>query len=624
MDSGACGFGSGSWSKSAALVSGAHSGIGLEIANQLFKRGVKVTSIDKEFSHNRDIGIEKDGRLEIGCDVTCVAAQRRAFAKHLNKFGRLDIAVLNAGVGETGDFIWSSEWKKCLDVDLIGVMEGVRLSVQSMVRMQSNRGGVILIVSSAGGLWPMPLSPVYSTAKAGCVMLTKSLGPVLWKKYGIRLVTICPQFVSTNLVRRVKIEQGEEFAAKLMKSVGGKLLSVEQVGRTMMSMIESQQFAQPGECIALLSSGQCLGMNSEIAKFRQGISRKIVVHTLSTNFRKATKIIEVPIEQLKRQISIQGEHNRWLVLVKNIYAGVNASDINFSSGKYHKGRPKLPMDAGFEACGIVVDAPSSVKNIRIGMAVATLQFGSFSEYTLVDSRHLFKVPKVMPEIVALLTSGLTASIALEQAARITSSDTVLITAAAGGTGQFFVQLAKQQGAHVIATCGSVEKEDLLRSLGANTIINYKQEDLKSVLKARYPRGISLAIELVGGTTFETALHVLAPGGRLVIIGAMSQYSSGWEPSVLRGIPERLLAKNQSLIGFFLMNYAAHFQRHFSDILDRFLNGSLKVALDDAPFYGIDQVYDAVDRLQSGVSKGKVVVQILPNSGTHGKKIQSNL
>jgi NADPH:quinone reductase-like Zn-dependent oxidoreductase len=490
--------------------------------------------------------------------------------------------------------------------------------------MQSNRGGVILIVSSAGGLWPMPLSPVYSTAKAGCVMLTKSLAPVLWRKYGIRLLTICPQFVNTNLVRRVKVEQGEEFAGKLMKSVGGKLLSVEQVGKTMMSMIESQQFAQPGECIALLSTGQCIGMNSEIREFRRGISRKIIVHVLSSNFRKATKIIELPIEELRQQISIQGEHNKQMVLVKNIYAGVNASDINFSSGKYHKGKPKLPMDAGFEACGIVVEASSSVKNVRVGMAVATLQFGSFSEYTLVDSRHLFKVPKVMPEVVALLTSGLTASIALEQAAQITSSDTVLITAAAGGTGQFFVQLAKQKGAHVIATCGSAEKEAFLRSLGADTVINYKLEDLKSVLKARYPKGISLAIELVGGTTFETALHVLAPGGRLVIIGAMSQYSSGWKPSVLTGIPERLLAKNQSLIGFFLMNYAAHFQRHFSDILSRFLNGTLKVALDDVPFYGIEQIYDAVDRLQSGKSHGKVIVQLQPNSSAQGKKIQSKI
>ena len=74
---------------------------------------------------------------------------------------------------------------------------------------------------------------------------------------------------------------------------------------------------------------------------------------------------------------------------------------------------------------------------------------------------------------------------------MTTDETVLVTAAAGGTGQFVVQLAKAAGNHVIATCGSPDKAEYLKRLGADRVINYKNEDLKAVLKKEYPK-VSLA------------------------------------------------------------------------------------------------------------------------------------
>ena len=79
-------------------------------------------------------------------------------------------------------------------------------------------------------------------------------------------------------------------------------------------------------------------------------------------------------------------------------------------------------------------------------AVALMMNGSFADYVTVSAKHVFPVPAATPESVALLTSGLTASIALEQAGRMGTGETVLVTAAAGGTGQFVVQLAKIAGA----------------------------------------------------------------------------------------------------------------------------------------------------------------------------------
>lgn len=76
---------------------------------------------------------------------------------------------------------------------------------------------------------------------------------------------------------------------------------------------------------------------------------------------------------------------------------------------------------------------------------------------------------------------------LEVAGQMTSGETVLVTAAAGGTGQFVVQLAKAAGNHVIATCGGAAKADLLRKLGADRVINYREENVAEVLKREYKK-----------------------------------------------------------------------------------------------------------------------------------------
>jgi NADPH:quinone reductase-like Zn-dependent oxidoreductase len=120
--------------------------------------------------------------------------------------------------------------------------------------------------------------------------------------------------------------------------------------------------------------------------------------------------------------------------------------VNFSSGRYFSGNPKeiasrLPFDAGFEGVGIVAAVGDSVNHIKVGTPVALMTFGSYAEFTQVPAKHLLPVPRPDPEVVAMLTSGLTASIGLEKAGQMTSGKVVLVTAAAGGTGQFAVQVS---------------------------------------------------------------------------------------------------------------------------------------------------------------------------------------
>jgi NADPH:quinone reductase-like Zn-dependent oxidoreductase/short-subunit dehydrogenase involved in D-alanine esterification of teichoic acids len=595
---------------SSIIVTGGGSGIGLGIVEECMTRHslqnseeCRITLVDTDIdidTHTSHITNTVNVNVVIG-DVRDTETNVRMTSSHVSKFGSLDAVVLNAGVGETDDFILSAteeKWKECLDVNLVGVMEGVRASVQAMIRTSRSSPltvPTIMVVASAGGVWPMTYSPVYSVSKAGCVMLVKALGPSLWEKYGIRLVGVCPQFVDTALGRR-----GRRLDTTMANR---QMLSVSSVCGIMMDILDDDT-TQSGDVVVILQNGIVRTVPSAPAlgpvirdMSMPRVARKIVVYKKSHKFREASRI-----EDYRIVMPTPPGH----VLVKNMYCGVNASDVNFSAGKYHNGNPPLPMDAGFEGVGVVVagDAPR-------GQPVAFLQYGGFAEYVQIPRNRCFKAFEASPEIVALLTSGLTASIALEQAAKVTASDTVLITAAAGGTGQFFVQLAKRAGAYVIATCGSDEKANMLKhDLGVDVVINYKTQDVGEALKKRR---ISLVIELVGGDMFDTALKALDIGGRLVIIGAMSQYSSGWNtPHASQGLPERLLTKNQSMIGFFLLNYATHFQRHFDTLQKLYQQGELKVSIDAKALMtcqGIDGIYNAIDLLQSGESRGKVVVKL---------------
>lgn len=111
--------------------------------------------------------------------------------------------------------------------------------------------------------------------------------------------------------------------------------------------------------------------------------------------------------------------------------------------------------------------------------MATLTYGGFSEFAVERERFLVPVPQASAAVVAFLTSGLTASVSLDEA-RPQRGETALVTAAAGGTGLFAVQLLKLAGLHVIGTCGSEAKAQLLRRLGVDRVVNYKSEDLKQV------------------------------------------------------------------------------------------------------------------------------------------------
>lgn len=237
----------------AALITGAASGIGRDLALQLAARGVRLTLADVDAAAAeavaKQIAAAGGAAASVRCDVADPVQHLAAFQQHMRRWGRLDYALLNAGIGERGDLVWGRSpraWQQTLDVDLRAVMEGVRYAARAMLTGSpdsssslsgspdggtagpSEWAGVIMITASAGGTFPMPLSPVYAAAKAGCIHLTRSLAEPLAARR-VRIVSLCPQFTDTALVRQMQAADAAQ-AAEVMKDTQGRLLRVEQVG----------------------------------------------------------------------------------------------------------------------------------------------------------------------------------------------------------------------------------------------------------------------------------------------------------------------------------------------------------------------------------------------------------
>lgn len=127
--------------------------------------------------------------------------------------------------------------------------------------------------------------------------------------------------------------------------------------------------------------------------------RKLVATALGTNFREVTRIVSVPLA------APRGAE----VLVRNVYAGVNASDINFTNGVYLPGVAP-PFDTGFESIGEVVATGPEVSQLKPGDAVAVMHFGAFAEYITLPAKRVIPVPSLQARFLPALVSGLTASL----------------------------------------------------------------------------------------------------------------------------------------------------------------------------------------------------------------------
>ncbi|KAK3534784.1 hypothetical protein QTP86_024746 [Hemibagrus guttatus] len=338
--------------------------------------------------------------------------------------------------------------------------------------------------------------------------------------------------------------------------------------------------------------------------------KKMMVTKRSPDFRQAVSVQTVPVPT----------PSDTELLIRNRYIGINASDINYSAGRYDPSLT-IPFPVGFEGVGEVVALGlSASSHFAVGDTVAYLNAGAFAEYTLVSGQKVIPLKEPQPEALAVIVSGATASIALTRLGELKQGETVLVTAAAGGTGHFAVQFAKMAGCHVVGTCSSQEKVKFLKSIGCDRPVNYKEEDLAATLRKEYPNGVDVVYESIGGAVFDLAVNNLAQQGRLLVVGFISGYQSksGLQPVSGATLPAKLLQKSASIRGFFLPHFLSEYSECVQKVMQMQEKGKILCAIDDGQmdeggrFVGLESVYRAIDYMYAGKNQGKVVVEVTPS------------
>jgi len=336
--------------------------------------------------------------------------------------------------------------------------------------------------------------------------------------------------------------------------------------------------------------------------------KAVTVTVKGNKFRKITEVRSIPVPKPGK-----GE-----VIVKYKYVGINASDILMTNGGYDPSAVP-PFTAGLEGIGEVAAVGDDV-TLKVGQAVVCLKLGSFAEYVCVSAQEAIPVPSTDPAFMSIVLSGLTASISLEQEADLKPGKKVMVTAAAGGTGQFAVQIAKMAGCHVVGTTSSQQKGDFLKSIGCDRVINYKTENVADVLAKEYPEGIDVVYECVGQDMFDTCLQNLAVRGRLIVIGAISNYQRE-DPDDVEAFRSKLpvamtvLRKSASVRGFFLLHYRDQYAKHIGQLCKLYMEKKLVVQVDKGekatkgPFKGVEMIADAIDTMYARENIGKLVVEL---------------
>jgi NADPH2:quinone reductase len=226
------------------------------------------------------------------------------------------------------------------------------------------------------------------------------------------------------------------------------------------------------------------------------------------------------ITNLPRPKAAKGE-----VLIRVVSAGVNPVDWKIREGMLAGLLPHaFPLVPGWDAAGVVEELGEGCERFRKGDRVwsyarkPTVQWGCYAEFVTVPQDHVALMPGKLlyEEAASVPLAALTAFQSLFGRPGLEKDSRVLVHAAAGGVGQFALQLARDAGAEVWGTASAVNHAFVME-LGAKTVIDYSKEDFAQTARRDCPNGFDLVLDAVGGDTLERSYDLVRPGGRLVSI-----------------------------------------------------------------------------------------------------------
>src|SRR5262245_54227502 len=232
---------------------------------------------------------------------------------------------------------------------------------------------------------------------------------------------------------------------------------------------------------------------------------------------------------------------------------LNLNDLERVTGRNMMVRPALPLTPGMEVMGRVAACGPGTEpwQDRRVVAMPKQAIGGFAEFAVCPAASCFDLPEEipLPDAAALYFPYHLAWLGLIDRAELRPGESVLIHAAAGGSGSAAIQLAKQRGARVFATAGGAAKVALCRELGADVAIDYARDDFAAiVLQATDGVGVDVVFDNVGEAVMEKSMRRLAYNGRYLMMGFASDKRFVDEKLI---VPRRLAAGNIKLCGVLL-------------------------------------------------------------------------
>ncbi|HLI73235.1 MAG TPA: zinc-binding dehydrogenase [Acidimicrobiales bacterium] len=312
------------------------------------------------------------------------------------------------------------------------------------------------------------------------------------------------------------------------------------------------------------------------------------------------------------------------VRVKVAGIPLNLNDLERITGGNMMVRPELPYSPGMEVMG-VVDACGDGADHWMGRRVVSIPkgaYGGYAEYAVCPTSATFDMPDAigLPDAAALYFPFHLAWLGLVDRAALRAGETVLVHAAAGGSGSAAVQLARHLGARVLATAGSDDKVALCRELGADVAVNYRTADFAAVvLSETGDEGVDVVFDNVGEAVMEKSLQCTRYNGRYLMMGFASNKAVADEPFI---VPRRVALGNLKMCGVLLSYQEPEAQaflktgmgwnfpsselgaRVMGEIVELVLAGALKPVV--GRVVGFDEIPEAIDAMARRQTVGRTV------------------
>ncbi len=247
-----------------------------------------------------------------------------------------------------------------------------------------------------------------------------------------------------------------------------------------------------------------------------------------------------PLETAVKEDPVPAAHE---VLIHVDACGVNYVDGLIVTGRYQI-KPPRPFTPGYEVAGTVAARGAAVDSVAVGTRVlATPGFGGYADRLVIDARRITRIPDSVStgQAATFAQSYCTALFALRNRGNLASGETLLVLGAAGGVGRAAIDVGKAMGARVIAGASNPDRLAACRQAGADAVIDYAADDLKSGVKALAPDGVDVVFDPVGDALAEPALRSLGYLGRYLVIG----FAGGDIPR----LPiNQVLLRNRAIVG----------------------------------------------------------------------------